>query len=491
MLSVGLRVHELRGHEHVSMLTGKKQILVADDEANLRRLLAAQLQQDGYEVHTVANGREAINALKEHHIDAVITDLRMPHVDGLQLLRHCQEHYPELPVILLTAYGTVETAVEAMRNGAFDFITKPFDRAEMQSVVSKAVRTRDLQKREVELGPEERGRYRIIGESECMLAIYAILEKVADTPATVLITGESGTGKELIARALHENSSRKNKPFIRVNCGAIPRDLMEAELFGYERGAFTGAVTSKPGRFELAHEGTLFLDEISEIPVEMQVKLLRAIQEGEIDRVGGIRPIAVNVRLIAATNRDLKQEIAAGRFREDLYYRLNVVPIHLPPLRERKSDIPLLAEHFLVKQSARLKKGTMRLAPDALEAMMAYAWPGNIRELENVIERTVLLTDGDVIRVRDLPPEIQRVVSRTESEGTSESEPPTPSEHTTGTTGGLKEQVREATARLERELIVRALAQTGGNVTQAARLLKISRKSLQIKMKELGLREGT
>jgi DNA-binding NtrC family response regulator len=472
------------------MLTGKKQILVADDEVNLRRLLAAQLQQDGYEVHTVGDGREAIAALKDHHIDALITDLRMPHVDGLQLLRHCQQHHPELPVILITAHGTVETAVEAMREGAFDFISKPFDRTEMQSVVAKAVRTRDLQKRDVELEPEERGRYRIIGESERMLGIYAILEKVADTPATVLITGESGTGKELIARALHENSARKDKPFIRVNCGAIPRDLMEAELFGYERGAFTGAVTSKPGRFELAHEGTLFLDEISEIPVEMQVKLLRAIQEGDIDRVGGIRPIVVNVRLVAATNRDLKHEIAAGRFREDLFYRLNVVPVHLPPLRERRSDIPLLAEHFLVKQAARLRQSGMRLSLDALEAMVAYGWPGNIRELENVIERTVLLTEGDTIRARDLPPEIQRALARAGGEPLVALDAgELDDEGADNLPGGLKAQVREATARLERELIVRALAQTGHNVTQAARLLKISRKSLQIKMKELGLRE--
>ncbi len=476
------------------MLASKKQILIADDEANLRKLLAAQLQQEGYEVHTVPDGREALAALKEHHFDALITDLRMPHIDGLALLRQCQESHPELPVVLITAYGTVETAVEAMRYGAFDFIAKPFDRTEIQNVVAKALRTRDLQRKDVELEPEERGKYRIIGESERMLGIYSILEKVADTPATVLITGESGTGKELIARALHENSSRKDKPFIRVNCGAIPRDLMEAELFGYERGAFTGAVTSKPGRFELAHEGTLFLDEISEIPVEMQVKLLRAIQEGDIDRVGGIRPIAVNVRLVAATNRELKHEIAGGRFREDLYYRLNVVPVHLPPLRERNTDIPLLAEHFLVKQAARLKRGTMKLAPDALEAMTTYGWPGNIRELENVVERTVLLTDGDTIRARDLPAEVQRALAggaaiASPAEVLEGADSESGESGDAAGDGGLKEQVREATARLEKELIVKALAQTGHNVTQAARLLKISRKSLQIKMKELGLRE--
>ncbi|MFO0561852.1 MAG: sigma-54 dependent transcriptional regulator [Polyangiales bacterium] len=469
------------------MLVGKKHILVVDDEANLRRLLAAQLTQDGYEAHAVADGKEAMAALKEQHFDAVISDLRMPNMDGMTLLKHIQQEHGDIPVIVLTAHGTVETAVDAMRFGAFDFLTKPFDRAEMQAVVGKAVRTVDHRHKDVAIEPDERGRYRIIGESEPMLAIYQILEKVADTPATVLITGESGTGKELIARALHENSGRRARPFIRVNCGAIPRDLMEAELFGYERGAFTGAVTSKPGRFELAHDGTLFLDEISEIPVEMQVKLLRAIQEGEIDRVGGIKPIGVDVRLVAATNRDLKSEIASGRFREDLYYRLNVVPIHLPPLRERRTDIPLLAEHFLLKQATRLKRGSMKLSPEALEAMVNYPWPGNIRELENVVERTVLLTDGDTIRPKDLPLELQRGERAESSAGSLDVGDD--DDATENAPGGLKQQVREAAARLERELIVRALAQTGGNVTQAARLLKISRKSLQIKMKEFGLRE--
>jgi two-component system response regulator AtoC len=472
------------------MLVGKKHILVVDDEPNLRKLLAAQLTQDGYEAHAVADGKEAMAALKEQHFDAVISDLRMPNMDGMTLLKHIQEQHGDIPVIVLTAHGTVETAVDAMRFGAFDFLTKPFDRAEMQAVVGKAVRTVDHRHKDVVIEPDERGRYRIIGESEPMLAIYQILEKVADTPATVLITGESGTGKELIARALHENSSRRQRPFIRVNCGAIPRDLMEAELFGYERGAFTGAVTSKPGRFELAHDGTLFLDEISEIPVEMQVKLLRAIQEGEIDRVGGIKPIAVDVRLVAATNRDLKSEIASGRFREDLYYRLNVVPIHLPPLRERRTDIPLLAEHFLLKQAARLKRGTMKLSPEAMESMANYPWPGNIRELENVVERTVLLTDGDTIRPKDLPLELQRGGDRSDGGGgVGALDAGDDDDATENAPGGLKQQVREAAARLERELIVRALAQTGGNVTQAARLLKISRKSLQIKMKEFGLRE--
>ncbi|MEZ4392058.1 MAG: sigma-54 dependent transcriptional regulator [Polyangiales bacterium] len=468
------------------MLGGRKQILVADDENNLRRILAAQLQNDGYDVFEVGDGRAAIEALGEHHIDAVITDLRMPQVDGLGVLKHCQEHLPELPVILITAHGTVETAVQAMRQGAFDFISKPFDLAEIRNVIAKAVRTGDLRGREVQLeGGAGAGRYKIIGGDPAMTEIYTILEKVADTPATVLITGESGTGKELIARALHENSSRSDSAFIRVNCGAIPRDLMEAELFGYERGAFTGAVNSKPGRFELAHGGTLFLDEIGEIPVEMQVKLLRAIQEGEIDRVGGIKPITVDVRLVAASNRELKREIVAGRFREDLFYRLNVVPIHLPPLRERRSDIPLLAQHFLSIHALRFRKPISQISPEAREALVNYGWPGNIRELENVVERCVLLSDGDTIRLRDLAPEV-----RAASPGAAGAADEDDDEQDDGAGGGgLKEQVREATTRLEREMIVRALAQTGTNVTQTARLLKISRKSLQIKMKELGLRE--
>jgi two-component system, NtrC family, response regulator AtoC len=468
------------------MLGGRKQILVADDEANIRRVVSAQLQADGHEVHEVGDGAQAIEALKEHHIDAVVTDLRMGTVDGLAVLRYCQEHCADLPVIMITAYGTIDIAVEAMRLGAFDFVAKPFDLVELRNVIAKALRTSELRTRDVQIEGLGKGRYKIISNDPAMVDVYGILDKVADTPATVLISGESGTGKELIARALHENSSRKDKPFIRVNCGAIPRDLMEAELFGYERGSFTGAVNSKPGRFELAHGGTLFLDEIGEIPVEMQVKLLRAIQEGEIDRVGGIKPITVDVRLISASNRELKKEIVAGRFREDLYYRLNVVPIHLPPLRERRGDIPLLVEHFLGVYAGRFKKPVSQLSAEARDALLAYGWPGNIRELENVIERCVLLADDNTIRLRDLSTEVRSTAGSGGGVGggaddDDDGDPNAP--------GGLKGLVRERTRALERDLIMKALDQTNTNVTQAARLLKISRKSLQIKMKELGLRE--
>ncbi len=487
------------------MLPEHKQILVVDDEANLRRVLVAQLARDGYEVHAAEDGQAAKEYLAEHHIDLVITDLRMPRVDGMELLRWALEDDAERPVVMITAHGTVDTAVEALKLGAFDYVTKPFDKDELRRVVAKALKARDLAGADFGLPtavPHEAppGRFRIIGQSPQIQEVYAVIDKVADTPTSVLITGESGTGKELVARALHESSSRVQKPFIRLNCAAIPKDLMEAELFGYERGAFTGAVTSKPGKFELAHGGTLFLDEIGEIPVEMQVKLLRALQESEFERVGGIKTIQVDVRLVTATNRDLKDLIAKGQFREDLFYRLNVVPIHLPALRERTRDVPLLVEHFLEKFNGRLRKRIEGCTPEALAKLVAYPWPGNIRELENVIERAVLFCDEARISVKDLTHEV-RGDGRTSATPLPGAVAPVSAvaaqaganvELAGGAhgEGGLREQVRAAMARLERDLIVRALQQTGGNVTRAARLLKISRKGLQLKMKELGLRES-
>ena len=474
------------------MLPERKQILVVDDEPNLRRVLSAQLERDGYDVHTSEDGEQALTLLTEHHIDLVITDLRMPKLDGMELLRRISALEDPMPVVMITAHGTVDTAVEALKMGAFDYITKPFDQEDVRTIVRKAVRTQDLSATEASrpslVGGLEGGRYGIIGQSPSLVELYAVLDRVADTPTTVLVTGESGTGKELVARALHENSSRRDKPFIKVNCAAIPRDLMESELFGYERGAFTGAVGSKPGRFELASGGTLFLDEIGSIPVEMQVKLLRALQESEFERVGGVKTIRVDVRLVAATNTDLKKEIAAGGFREDLYYRLNVVPMRLPPLRERREDVPLLVQHFVRKFDARLSKNVTRIEPEALQILIDHPWPGNIRELENVIERAVLFCDGDALRPIDLPSELN-LRTPEPPPATSAPTPKSPLPAGPSQSDGLKEQVKAAMSRLERELIVKALEQTGGNVTHAARLLKISRKGLQLKMKELGLRE--
>jgi two-component system, NtrC family, response regulator AtoC len=466
------------------MLPERKQVLIVDDEPNLRKILSAQLTRDGYDALTAEDGEQGLHLLREHHIDLIITDLKMPKVDGMTLLKRALEIEPELPVVLITAHGTIDTAVEALKRGAFDFVTKPFDKDEVRQIVAKALKTRELRGADATPAPSG-ARFGIIGTSQGIAELYAILERVADTPTTALITGESGTGKELVARALHEHSGRKDKPFIKVNCAAIPKELIESELFGYERGAFTGAVASKPGRFELANGGTLFLDEIGELPIEMQVKLLRVLQESEFERVGGIKTIRVDVRLVAATNRDLKKLIATGSFREDLFYRLNVVPIRLPALRERTGDIPLLAEHFLAKFNERLRKKVEGLDPDATEVLAQYPWPGNIRELENVIERAVLFCDESKLHAKDLPPDVRGipVIANVPL-------PEADLHAALAGEGGLKGHVKVAMSRLEKELVSRALQQTSGNVTHAARLLKISRKGLQLKMKELGLREG-
>ena len=456
-------------------------VLVAEDDTNVRRVLVAMLKRAGYGVHPASDGTEAMAILRLHPVDAVISDLRMPNMDGIALLQHIKSTYPELPVIIITAHGTVENAVQALKLGAFDYVTKPFEKDDLKRSVEKAVNTRMLATAEVR---EDAATFRkhLIGQSAAMQKVFDIIDRVAATPSTALIAGESGTGKELVAKALHLGSNRADKPFIKINCAAIPRDLMESEMFGYEKGAFTGAVSAKPGRFELADGGTLFLDEIGEIPLEMQVKLLRAIQEQEFERVGGIKTIEVDVRLIAATNRDLLEEIQQGRFREDLYYRLNVVPITLPPLRERPDYLPKLVAHFVGKYNERLSRSVSGLTDDALRALTRYAWPGNIRELENVLERTMLFLDADIITLEDLPPEVTR-------EGTAPAHIPIPALHLPAPESGLKEVVRETTNALEKQYISNALEETGGNVTRAAALLKISRKSLQNKMKEFGLRQ--
>ncbi len=458
------------------MIGDKKQILIADDEPNLRRVLGAQLTRDGHEVHLVADGREALSVLKENHIDLLITDLKMPVLNGMALLKEALAHTPSLPVILITAHGTVDTAVEALKTGAFDYVTKPFDQEELRTIVRKALKTQDLSARDATFSATKNSKYGIIGQSAAISDVYTVIDRVADSPTTVLVTGESGTGKELVARALHESSSRKDRPFIKVNCAAIPRDLIESEFFGHERGAFTGAVASKPGRFELASGGTLFLDEIGSIPLETQVKLLRALQEGEFERVGGVRTLKVDVRLVAATNTDLRKQIEESSFREDLFYRLNVVTVRLPALRERVGDIPLLVDHFVEKYNQRLGKALQGVSGEALSVLAAYSWPGNVRELENVMERAVLFADTERIFCEHLPPEL------------SHGRPP-PGDEQSDPEVGLKEQVRAAVNQLERQLIYRALEQMNGNVTHTARVLKLSRKGLQLKMKELGLRD--
>ena len=484
------------------MASSSARILVADDEPNLRRVLTAILRREGYDVVQAADGAEAIDLLADP-VDVVITDLKMPRIDGMEVLRHASQQLPHVPVIMITAFGTVDNAVAAVKAGAFDYIEKPFEQEQIRQIVNKAVAQANLGRKEARphvsgdsTGP--RGRFGLVGDGSEMHSIFEVIAKVADTPSTVLITGESGTGKELVAKALHEHSSRKDGPFIKINCAAIPKTLMESELFGYEKGAFTGATSAKPGRFELADGGTLFLDEIGEIPVEMQVKLLRAIQESEFERVGGIKTIKVDVRLITATNRDLEKETKDGNFREDLYYRLNVVPLDIPPLRDRDEDIPLLVDHIIAKFNERLKKKVRGISDEAMRLLRGHVWPGNIRELENVLERTILFCSGDTIDVSDLPAELRT------PEATARGRTPTgelaavtmaaaaaaaAAGEAGASSGSLKEMVRAETSRVERELIARALDETGGNVTQAAKLLKISRKSLQMKMKEFGLRD--
>jgi two-component system response regulator AtoC len=460
-------------------------VLIVDDELNIRRVLAAMLAREGYEVTAAADGEQALAVLQKTPVHVVVTDLIMPRLGGMELLGRVAAEFPDVPVIVITAHGTVDSAVQALKAGAFDYITKPFEQEELKKVIAKATRAHEIERQNVH-GPTKAGeKAPLIGHSSAMRQIFEIVAKVAESPSTILITGESGTGKELIARELHQGSSRRDKPLIKVNCAAIPKDLVESELFGYEKGAFTGAVGSKPGRFELADGGTLFLDEIGEIPVEMQVKLLRALQESEFERVGGIKTLHVDVRLIAATNRDLQALIADGRFREDLFYRLAVVPISLPPLRDRREDIPLLVHHFIGKYDQRLGKRVERVDEEAMQMLLAYSWPGNIRELENLMERSVLFADGPVILGSSLPDALR--------ERSSGATVPIAAVGPLGAIAApsgasMKEIVRHAQAELEKELISRALEETGGNVTRAAKRLQISRKSLQVKMKELGLR---
>ncbi len=387
-------------------------ILIVDDEKNYLILLEALLCDEGYEVIITSSPQEALKIVETREIDLIITDMKMPGISGMELMDKVHRRYPEIPVIMMTAYATVEKAVEAMKKGAFDYITKPFRNEELKLTIKKAINMRKLMEENRLLSEKLKERYQfgaIIGKSKSMRRIYDIIQKVAPTKATVLVTGESGTGKELIAKAIHQNSPRKDQPFISINCGALPETLLESELFGHEKGAFSGAVSLRKGRFELADGGTLFLDEISETSPSLQVKLLRVLQEMEFERVGGGKTLKVDVRVIAASNTNLKQEAEAGRFRMDLYYRLNVVHIHVPPLRERPDDIPLLINHFLDRMKKETGRKDLKLNNEALRRCLLYHWPGNVRELENTIERSVIMARGNEIGPEDLPPEIWSV----------------------------------------------------------------------------------
>ncbi|MDD2891112.1 MAG: sigma-54 dependent transcriptional regulator [bacterium] len=443
-----------------------KNILVVDDELSMQKVLSAMLQKEGYKVITANNGKEALEHFKKDSPNLVITDLKMPEMDGLTLLSEIMKVSPGVPVIMITAHGTVETAVSAMKQGAYDFIIKPFDINEIKQVVEKALNVQEKNTQNFLISPEDEDE--IVGKSPKMQEVYQMIEKVSKSVATVYIRGESGTGKELAARAIHYRSDRKDKPFIKVNCAAIPENLLESELFGYEKGAFTGANVAKPGRFELADGGTLFLDEIAEMSINNQSKLFRVLQEREFERIGGVRTVKVDIRLIVATSKNLQEYVAEGKFREELYYRLNVVPISLPPLRERKEDIKALVEFFISRFSKREGKNIRGISDDALKMLMDYSWQGNIRELENVIERTVVLEDVEILQSEHFP----HLKTNVE----------TGSQKLT-----LKEESKKGKTETEKSLIIEALQASNGNRTKAAEALGISRRTLQLKIKEYSL----
>ena len=448
-----------------------RRVLIADDEKNMRWVLGQALSSEGYDVLEATDGKEAISAVAEQRPDVMILDYKMPKPDGMEVLRRLRSKGETFPIIMLTAHGNVSQAVEAMKNGANEYLTKPFDLEELKLAIEKSLQVSELAA-EVERLREELDRdydvEGIVAADPNMLEILETVHKVAPTNATVLIYGESGTGKELIARALHRLSPRGTRPFVSISAGALPETLLESELFGYEKGAFTGAMQPKPGRFEMANGGTLFLDEIGDITASVQVKLLRVLQERTFERLGGTRSIEVDVRVVAATNQDLQQLIADGIFREDLFYRLNVVPVTLPPLRQRPGDIPRLVVHFLEKFNA----GEKTLSQDAMQALVGYQWPGNIRELENTIERIVILAQNDEIGVSDLPAEVR-------SGGT-------PMTASRACTFALPEEGCDL-EEVELELVKQALSRAGDNVPKAAKLLGLTTKTLQARMDRLGL----
>lgn len=457
-------------------MAGSEKILLIDDEETSCKALSLLLLNDGYGVETARSGEEALDLLEKQSYDLIISDLFLPGINGIEILKKTREAATHTCFIMITGNATAETAVEAMKEGAFDYITKPFNFEKLKLQVAKALEKSGLMAENIYLRQQLRGKYKfdnIIGNSMPMQQVFSRMEKVINTDSTILILGASGTGKELVAKAIHYNSPRKNKPFIAINCGAIPADLLESELFGHVKGAFTSAVVDKPGKFEVANGGTIFLDEIGTMALQLQMKLLRVLQEHEFERVGSSKKIKLDIRLISATNSDLVEEIRKGTFREDLYYRLNVIPISLPPLKERRGDIPLLANFFLEKICRELDRPRMSISTEAMTAIESYEWPGNVREMENLIERTVTLTDGTLIKPADLPPDISQHVQnfpvlspQISPEGTD---------------------MNQVIADIEQQMIRQALELGNGVKARAAALLGINRTTLVEKIKRLGM----
>ncbi len=447
-------------------------ILIVEDEAKMSRLLQLNLAEDGYTTHAAVDAETGLKLLRQEKIDLVITDLKLPGMNGLEFLQAVKRADARTPVIVMTAYGTVETAVEAMKAGASDYVLKPFSLEEIKLLVRKELDVHRLREENRSLREALGKRYEfknIVGRSAKMQEVLATVERVAPTNSTVLLGGESGVGKDLIARALHQHSRRASGPFVKINCTAIPENLLESELFGYEKGAFTGAISSKPGKFELADKGTIFLDEIGDVPGTIQVKLLRVLPDREFERLGGTKTLKVDVRVVAATNQDLRAALEEGTFREDLYYRLNVVPINIPPLRERKEDIPYLVESFVERFAREAGKPIRGITPAALKMLMEFHWPGNVRELENIIERAVALSAGQMLDVGDVRLDLSPVKTAADSGG------------------GMFPPEGTTLEQFEDEIIKEALRRANGNKSQAARLLGMSRNALRYRLTKIGV----
>lgn len=461
-------------------MMGKKKILVVDDEQHVRQLIGKVLEKEGYEVLTACNGEEGLEIFQKNNIDLIISDIKMPKMNGIEFLHKVKEQEPGVGFILITAFATMETAIDAIKSGAQDYVTKPFDIKEILNAVKKILISSEHEDNNTTYRLGDPEGTKTTSNSPAMQQVLQLARKVSASDATVLILGETGTGKEVISTAIHNWSRRSDKPMIKVNCGAIPDNLLESELFGYEKGAFTGAASSKPGRFEFADGGTIFLDEIGDIAPQLQVKLLRVLQERTFERLGGIRPVSVDVRVIAATNKDLKEAVRKGEFREDLYYRLNVVPINLPPLRERKEDIGNLVNTFL-RSAAGISGGTIKeMSPEAMEYLMNYNWPGNIRELENIVERCVVITESNVIDADSLPQEI--LSYNGQSEGSSSS--------SRVSSDSSEPLLNSAIDDREKEVIIKALKEHDGNKTKTALALGISRRSLHRKIQKYEITES-
>ncbi len=455
----------------------KDKILVGDDEQSMREFLEIMLKKEGYKVSLASNGEEVVKLTENDLFDLVLLDIRMPKLDGIAALKKIKSVSPETVVIMITAYASADTAIKAMKEGAYDYITKPFKVEEIKLIIKNALEKKNLQKENILLKQVVRDRYHfgnIIGQSPKMAALYDLLEKVSPTKTNILITGESGTGKELVAKAIHYNSPRKDKPFVTLNCGAIPESLIESELFGHMKGAFTDAIATKKGLFEVADEGTIFLDEISELPLLMQVKLLRVLQDKEFKRVGGTEDLRVDVRIIAATNKDLEEAVKEKRFREDLFYRLNVIQIKLPPLRDRKEDIQILTNHFLKKYSEELNKNIVGISPEALQILLQYEYPGNVRELQNIIERAVALESQNELT----PYHLSSYLSEQPLQRKGPIDIDIPTE-------GI--DLEKIVEELERTLLLKALDKTKGIKKKAAELLHINFRSMRYRLEKYGL----